>query len=48
MISLDDNAAERCPCPIVTRENAYGSRNAESARLPPRIWTVTATPAWAA
>ena len=44
MISLDNNAAERAlRLPVVTRKNAYGSRNGESARLAARIWTVTAT-----
>jgi transposase len=44
MISLDNNAAERAlRRPVVTRKNAYGSRNGESARLAARIWTVTAT-----
>ena len=49
MISLDNNAAERAlRRPVVTRKNAYGSRNAESARLAARIWTVTATAEMAA
>jgi len=44
MVSLDNNAAERAlRRPVVTRKNAYGSRNGESARLAARIWTVTAT-----
>ena len=44
MISLDNNAAERTlRGPVVTRKNAYGSRNEDSARLAARIWTVTAT-----
>jgi hypothetical protein len=44
MISLDNNAAERAlRRPVVTRKNAYGSRNGESARLAARVWTVTAT-----
>ena len=44
MVSLDNNAAERAlRLPVVTRKNAYGSRNGESARLAARIWTVTAT-----
>ena len=44
MISLDNNAAERAiRRPVVTRKNAYGSRNEDSARLAARIWTVTAT-----
>jgi hypothetical protein len=29
--------------PIVTRKNAYGSRNEEAARLAARVWTATAT-----
>jgi hypothetical protein len=44
MISLDNNAAERAiRRPVVTRKNAYGSRNGDAARLAARIWTVTAT-----
>ena len=44
MISLDDNAAERAiRPPVVTRKNAYGSRNEDAARLAARTWTVTAT-----
>jgi transposase len=44
MISLDNNAAERAlRRPVVTRKNAYGSRNKDAARLAARIWTVTAT-----
>jgi transposase len=44
MISLDNNAAERAlRRPVVTRKNAYGSRNEDSARLAATIWTVTAT-----
>jgi transposase len=44
MISLDNNAAERAlPRPVVTRKNAYGSRNDDAARLAARIWTITAT-----
>ena len=44
MISLDNNAAERAiRRPVVTRKNAYGSRNDAGARLAARIWTVTAT-----
>jgi transposase len=39
MISLDNNAAERAiRRPVVTRKNAYGSRNEDAART----WTVTA------
>lgn len=44
VISLDNNAAERAPRrPVVTRKNAYGSRNDDAARLAARVWTVTAT-----
>jgi transposase len=44
MISLDNNAAERALCrPVVTRKNAYGSRNEDAARLAARVWTITAT-----
>jgi len=44
MISLDNNAAERAlRRPVVTRKNAYGSRNEDAARLAARIWTITAT-----
>ena len=44
MISLDNNTAERAiRRPVVTRKNAYGSRNDNAARLPARIWTVTGT-----
>jgi transposase len=44
MISLDNNAAERAlRRPVVTRKNAYGSRNDDAARLAARIWTITAT-----
>ena len=44
MISLDNNAAERAiRRPVVTRKNAYGSRNADAARLAATAWTVTAT-----
>jgi len=40
MISLDNNAAERAlRRPVMTRKNAYGSRNEDAAR----VWTVTAT-----
>ena len=40
----DNNAAERAlRRPVVTRKNAYGSRNDDAARLAARIWTVTAT-----
>ena len=44
MISLDNNAAERAiRLPVVTRRNACGSRNEDSARLAATAWTVTAT-----
>ena len=44
MIGLDNNAAERMiRGPVVTRKNAGGSRNGDSARLAAVIWTVTAT-----
>jgi transposase len=44
MIGLDNNAAERMiRGPVVTRKNAGGSRNEDSARLAAVIWTVTAT-----
>jgi transposase len=44
MIGLDNNPAERAiRRPVVTRKNAYGSRNEDAARLAATIWTVTAT-----
>jgi len=44
MISLDNNAAERAlRRPVVTRKNAYGSRNDDAARLAASLWTITAT-----
>jgi transposase len=44
MIGPDNNPAERAlRRPVVTRKNAYGSRNEDAARLAARIWTVTAT-----
>ncbi len=44
MINLDNNAAERAlRRPVVTRKNAYRSRNEDAARLAARVWTVTAT-----
>jgi transposase len=44
MVSLDNNAAERAlRRPVVTRKNAYGSRNEDAARLAALIWTITAT-----
>src|SRR5260370_20745293 len=43
-VSLDNNTAERMiRGPVVTRKNAGGSRNDESARLAAVIWTITAT-----
>lgn len=43
MVSLDNNAAERAlRRPVMTRKNAYGSRNDDAARLAARTWTVTA------
>ena len=44
MIGLDNNAAERMiRGPVVTRKNAGGSRNGDTARNAAVIWTVTAT-----
>ena len=44
MVSLDNNAAERAiRGPVVTRKNAGGSRNGDTARNAAVIWTVTAT-----
>jgi transposase len=44
VISLDNNAAERqIRGPVVTRKNAGGSRNGDTARNAAVIWTVTAT-----
>jgi len=44
MVSLNNNAAERAlRRPVVTRKNAYGSRDEDAARLAGRVWTVTAT-----
>jgi transposase len=44
MIGLDNNPAERAlRRPVVTRKNAYGSRNEDAARLAARVWTITAT-----
>jgi transposase len=44
MISLDNNAAERMiRGPVVTRKNARGSHNGDTARNAAVIWTVTAT-----
>ena len=40
----DNNAAERMiRGPVVTRKNARGSHNDDSARLAAAVWTVTAT-----
>jgi transposase len=48
MVSLDNNAAERMiRGPVVTRKNARGSHNDDSARLAATAWTVTATAAMA-
>lgn len=44
MIGLDNNPAERAlRRPVVTRKNAYGSRNEATAGLAAIIWTVTVT-----
>jgi len=44
MVSLDNNAAERAiRGPVVTRKNAGGSRNGDTACNAAVIWTVTAT-----
>jgi hypothetical protein len=44
MIGLDNNPAERAlRGPVVTRKNAYGSRNEDAARLAATMWTVTGT-----
>ena len=49
MVSLDNNAAERAiRGPVVTRKNACGSRNGDTARNAALIWTVTATAQMAA
>jgi transposase len=49
MISLDNNAAERqLRGPVVTRKNAGGSRNGQTAGNAAVIWTVTATAQMAA
>jgi transposase len=48
MISLDNNLAERTiRGPVVTRKNAGGSHNGQTARNAAVIWTVTATAAMA-
>jgi len=40
----DNNAAERAiRGPVVTRKNARGSHNHDSAKLAATLWTVTAT-----
>jgi transposase len=42
--TLKKTTRERAlPRPVVTRKNAYGSRNDDAARLAARVWTVTAT-----
>ena len=44
MVSLDNNAAERqIRGPVVTRKNAGGSHNGDTARNAARVFTVTAT-----
>jgi transposase len=44
MIGMDNNKAERTiRGPVVTRKNARGSRNGDSAGNASVIWTVTAT-----
>ena len=49
MISLDNNLAERTiRGPVVTRKNAGGSHNGQTARNAAVIWTVTATAQMAA
>ena len=48
MVSLDNNKAERMiRGPVVTRKNARGSRNGDTAANAAMIWTVTATAAMA-
>jgi hypothetical protein len=48
MISLDNNTAERMiRGPVVTRNNARGSHNGDSARLAAVVWTLTGTVAMA-
>ena len=48
MVSLDNNKAERqIRGPVVTRKNACGSHNGETAANAAMIWTVTATAAMA-
>jgi transposase len=49
MISLDNNLAERTiRGPVVTRKNAGGSHNGQTAKNAAVIWTVTATAQMAA
>lgn len=49
MISLDNNLAERTiRGPVVTRKNAGGSHNGQTARNAAEIWTVTTTAQMAA
>ena len=44
LVSLDNNAAERMiRGPVVTRKNARGSHNGDTARNAAVIWTATAT-----
>jgi transposase len=44
MIGLDNNTAERAiRGPVVTRKNARGSHNHDSAKLAANLWTITAT-----
>ena len=43
MVSLDNYPERAIRRPVVTRKNAYGSRNEDAARLAARTWTVTAT-----
>jgi transposase len=44
MIGLDNNTAERAiRGPVVTRKNARGSHNEDSAKLAATLWTITAT-----
>jgi transposase len=44
MIGLDNNTAERAiRGPVVTRKNARGSHNHDSAKLAATLWTITAT-----
>ena len=47
MISIDNNIAERAiRTPVVTRKNAGGSHNANTAANAARVFTVTATREW--